>query len=588
MAQPQPAPSRPPLPPTQTSFHRDFPAANGRPSPLGPQSPTMSLGYSSPSPQQFSPQFSQPPAKRLRLSPEAQSPFPTQSQVVTPTAQPSTPSGGAFANGSAPPVPRPGLMAPPQRPPDKAADNNYEDILSGTGINIEEEARMLVRPDYYNIATPQTPFQSRPGFDSRQNSFTGQSPSGDVAGGPQQLGDGQPQTQGYQPTAEEVQQREEARQDWEAARHSQHPLWDMFLQGGALNERIRNISISEHLVDPQSGVLVNTQKLGPPPTVRVNGLEGASRVIDKGQAILDTGQKGERLSEIMKVISLAAKARLSGLVSASSRMSRERQEHSKGKIPDDWKDIAVPARPMIDLPESALSPTGSSGLKRECLSRPEETLITNIISGTFSQANSEPSAVGDQVFSVPRITDALERSTTLERTSEDARRLRRLKRRAATNPDGTAGAINADAAAEAALAAALESEKKTTKKERKLAESKFSEQQQHKSANEAARMAVSGLLGRGKKQRTYDWMNAGKGAGASPAATPGRPLASGASSAVGTPAPERARPAIKEKQFGQWDEDKESKIQARDVFVVLESDGRASRSYLRGLSLPEN
>ncbi|KEF57126.1 uncharacterized protein A1O9_07316 [Exophiala aquamarina CBS 119918] len=533
----------------------------------------MSLGYSSPSPQQFSPQFSQPPAKRLRLSPEAQSPFPTQNQVGTPTGQPSTPSGGASVNGAAPPVPRPGLMAPPQRPPDKTADNNYEDILSGTGINIEEEARMLVRPDYYNNPTPQTPLQSRPGgLDSRQNSFTEASPGGDVLGGSQQLGDGPPQTQGYQPTAEEVQQREEGRQDWEAARHSQHPLWDMFLQGGALNERIRNISISEHLVDPQSGVLVNTQKVGPPPTVRVNGLEGASRVIDKGQAILDTGQKGERLSEIMKVISLAAKARLSGLVSASSRMSLERLEHSKGRIPEDWKDIAVAARPMIDLPESALSPTGSTGLKR-----------------TFSQsqANSEPSGPGDQIPSVPRVTDALEKSSTSERKAEDARRLRRLKRRTATNADGTAGS-SVEAAEEAALAAALESEKKTTKKERKLAESKFSEQQQHKSANEAARMAVSGLLGRGKKQRTYDWMNASKGAGASPAATPGRPLVSGASSAVGTPAPERARPAVKEKQFGQWDEGKESKIQARDVFLVLESDGRASRSYLRGLSLPEN
>lgn len=326
----------------------------------------MSLGYSSPSPQQFSPQFSQPPAKRLRLSPEAQSPFPSHSQVATPTAQPSTPVGGALLNGSTPVMPRPGLMAPPQRPPDKA-DNNYEDILSGTGINIEEEARMLVRPDYYNIPTPQTPFQSRPGgFDSRQNSFTAASPGGDGANGiQQQQTDGQPQTPGYQPTAEEVQKREEERQDWEAARHSQHPLWNMFLQGGALNERIRNISISEHLVDPQSGVLVNTQKLGPPPTVRVNGLDGASRVIDKGQAILDTGQKGERLSEIMKVISLATKARLSGLVNASSRMSHERQAYSKGKIPDDWCDIAIAAKPTIDLPESALSPISSSALKRE-------------------------------------------------------------------------------------------------------------------------------------------------------------------------------------------------------------------------------
>lgn len=214
---------------------------------------------------------------------------------------------------------------------------------------------------------------------------------------------------------------------------------------------------------------------------------------------------------------------------------------------------------------------------------------TDKILGTFSQANSERSTTGDQVPSVLRVTEAVEKSTTSEKTAEDARRLRRLKRRAANNGDGSAGAANAAAEAEAALAAALESEKKTTKKERKLAESKFSEQQQHKSANEAARLAVSGLLGRGKKTRTYDWMNAGKGgAGASPAATPGRPIASGTPSAVGTPAPERARPGVKDKQFGQWDEDKEGQIQARDVFIVLESDGRASRSYLRGMSLPEN
>lgn len=142
--------------------------------------------------------------------------------------------------------------------------------------------------------------------------------------------------------------------------------------------------------------------------------------------------------------------------------------------------------------------------------------------------------------------------------------------------------------ADAALAAALESEKKTTKKERKLAESKFSEQQQHKSANEAARMAVSGLLGNrfgGKKQRTYDWM---KGGGGSPAVTPGKPSASGATTAAGTPGPERSKSVPAEKVFGQWDEDKDAKIQARDVLLVLEGDGRASRSYVRGFSLPEN
>lgn len=479
-------------------------------------------------------------------------------------------------------------MPPPQRPTDKSEDRNYEDILTGTGINIEEEARMLVQPDYFGSSTPHTPFQSKPGStDSQNNAFMRPGSSGGATTPQQDQVDGQSRTQEYQPSAEEVKLREEERADWEASRHTQHPLWDMFLLGGALNERIRNISLTEHLVDPQSGVLVNTQKHAPPPTVRVNGLEGASRVIDKGQAILDTGQKGERLSDIMKVISLATKSRMTGLLSASSRLALERRQHSKGQIPDEWKDLAALPKSASELPEGTPSPSEASGLKRKfsvlglCF-----PLLTYL--GTHSQANMEPSA-GDQSLGPTRLIVTLEKVSQAEKAAEDARRQKRAKRRAATNADGTPATMGAEATAEIVTPTA-ETEKKTTKKERKLAESKFSEQQQHKSANEAARMAVSGLLGNrfgGKKSRTYDWMNAGKTGGASPAVTPGRPLPSGASSTAGTPAPERTRAVPKDKQFGQWDEDKDAKIQARDVFLVLEGDGRALRSYVRGLSLPE-
>lgn len=213
--------------------------------------------------------------------------------------------------------------------------------------------------------------------------------------------------------------------------------------------------------------------------------------------------------------------------------------------------------------------------------------IANQSLGTHSQANSEPSFSADQVPVPVRLVDVFDKSSQAERAIEEARKAKRLKRKTATNADGTVGTPSADAAAEAAAVAALESDKKTTKKERKLAESKFSEQQQHKSANEAARMAFSGLLGKGfgsKKQRTYDWM---KGSGASPAMTPGRPALSTTASTAGTPGPDRARAVSKDKQLGQWDEEKDPKIQARDVFLVLEGDGRNSRSYLRGLNLPE-
>ncbi|EXJ66330.1 uncharacterized protein A1O5_10482 [Cladophialophora psammophila CBS 110553] len=570
MAQSPPAPSRPPLPQTQTSFARTFSSANGRPSPLGPQSPPLAMNYSSPSPQAFSPQqyFQPPAAKRPRLSPDVQSPSAAQSYPPTPTAQPTTPSGNGPVNGSAVPPSGQVLMPPPQRPPEKAEDRNYEDILVGTGINIEEEARMLVQNDYFGSSTPKTATSGS--FEYQNNSFPQPGSSGGVAASQKEQAEGL--TQEYQPSEEEMKERKEARADWEASRYGQYPLWDMFLLGGALNDKIRNISITEHLVDPQSGVLVNTQKHMPPPTVRVNGLEGASRIIDKGQAILDTGQKGERLSDIMKVISLAARARMTGLLSASSRLAKERRQHSKGKVPDEWQDIAVQPKQATDVPDRAASPTGSSSLKR-----------------THSQAGSESSFRPEQIPGPIRLISAFERASQAERAAEEARRQKRAKRKAAKSEETAPTATGTEATPDAAGVAALEMEKKTTKKERKLAESKFTEQQQHKSANEAARMAVAGLFGSrlgGKKSRTYDWMNAGK-AGASPAVTPGRLPVSASTSAAGTPAPDRTRTIPKEKQFGQWDEDRDAKIQARDVLLVLETDGRATRSYVRGLSLPE-
>ena len=256
-------------------------------------------------------------------------------------------------------------MPPPQRPPDKE-DRSHEDILAGTGINIEEESRLLVQNDYFG--GPSAPSAGRGGYSYQNSSFSQPGSTGGVSTPQSGQLAGRNLTQEFQPSEQELKRRVEERADWEASRHSQNPLWDMFLMGGTLNERIRNISIYEHLVDPQSGVLVNTQKHMPPPMVRVNGMEGGSRVIDQGQAILDTGAKGERLSDIMKIISLATRSRMTGLLNASSRLAKERRQHSNGKIPDEWQDIAVPLKSKSDAADGAPSPAGSSTLKREYFS----------------------------------------------------------------------------------------------------------------------------------------------------------------------------------------------------------------------------
>lgn len=252
-------------------------------------------------------------------------------------------------------------MAPPQRPAERTKDDeNYEDVLAGTGINVEEEERNLARPDYYSHNS----FQNS--YPNRQNNFGHQPPPfglmapNGVIPRPQA---GTAHVGLPEPSPEEKQQRIEARADWDAARRSQNPLWDMFLYGGTLNDRIRKISLRERLLDPQSGVLVNTQRTGPPPIARVNGLEGATRVIDRGQAILDSENKGQRLSEIMKLICLATKTRMTGLLSASARLSMERRQHSQGRVPTEWEDVAV--LPRASSVPAATTGEGTPSLKRE-------------------------------------------------------------------------------------------------------------------------------------------------------------------------------------------------------------------------------
>lgn len=253
--------------------------------------------------------------------------------------------------------PRQGSMPPPQRPaerPEKRGGNDdYNDALTGAGINLDEENRELARADYFG------------GINSRDSSFgrsmtNGQLQSMHIPGSDNQT-DGPAEVL----TEEERKRRTEERADWEASRQTQNPLWDMFLYGGNLNEKIRKTSLNEHLVDPQSGVLVNTQRNAPPPTVRVNGLEGATRVIDRGQAILDTGPKADRLGEIMKLVCLATKTRLTGLLNSSARLAIERRQHSKGKVPTEWEDIAAVPKSVTEPDEGDAASNGSNALKRE-------------------------------------------------------------------------------------------------------------------------------------------------------------------------------------------------------------------------------
>ncbi len=198
------------------------------------------------------------------------------------------------------------------------------------------------------------------------------------------------------------------------------------------------------------------------------------------------------------------------------------------------------------------------------------------LAGTYSQANDDSSATG-----TTHIATVMQRLAKADKDAEEARRAKRARRNAVAGPNGP-NSLDAEAAAAAELlAAAQDAERKTTKKARKEAENKLSEAQQHKSANEAVRMAVGmggGLLG-SKKKKTYGWMNAG----ASGTSTPTRPVGSTIASAAGTLSQDKPRQqAAKRSVIGTWDEDKDRGVQVRDVLPVLEQDGMAPRAYVRG------
>lgn len=268
-------------------------------------------------------------------------------------------------NGSIQQPTRPGSMAPPQRPPERDqgdAQNGNRDWQPG-GALAKEDERNTPGVSFGSLPSPNGLYPNQPSnYNPNNNSMPRPGSSGQSGQGQGSHGDDPTRPQAREPTSEEHQKRVEERADWEAARHSQNPLWDLFLHGGSLNDRVRQISLREHLNEPQHGVLINTQKTGPPPIARVLGQEGASRVIDKGQAILDL-HKGDRLGEVMKVISLATKARLTGLVSSSARLAMERREHSKGRVPIDWQDIAV-------LPDASVAKATLEGSEEIATSNP--------------------------------------------------------------------------------------------------------------------------------------------------------------------------------------------------------------------------
>jgi hypothetical protein len=336
--------------------------------PLSRPSPNNALSppYGSPSPsfQPNMPPQSQPPQYKRQspFSPNAQSPVnpPHFSSISVPRA--GSPVNGAGVNGFHPAPPAstgPGSMGPPSRPSDKATDiRTLEDPLAGTGVNLDEEERNLTSSTYYS-QQQQGPNAS---FGSQGTSFGMSSGGGSFE---------QPGSSGYQngheESPEDLQRRRQAEADFRAGRWAQHPLWDAFLQGDPLEKKLNKCSYENGIKSPKDGLFYATKGQSRPQTTRVAGHDGASQIIDRGQTILST-ESGDVLGDIMKLVSLATKDRVTGLLDHSARLACERRDHSAGRIPAEWKTVAITSPDPSNNPnlsQSGGAAVGSTSLKRE-------------------------------------------------------------------------------------------------------------------------------------------------------------------------------------------------------------------------------
>ena len=180
-----------------------------------------------------------------------------------------------------------------------------EDPLAGTSVNLDEEERILTTSIFY---AQQGPLQQ----DNHEGSTV------------------------------KLQRKAKVEADFSAGRWAQHPLWDAFLQGDTLVQKLDKCSHQNSIKMPNDGLFYASKAQSRPQITRVIGHDGASQII-------------------ITLLSLAAKEQVTGLIDYSARLACERRDHSSGRIPTDWKMVASASPMPLDESQSA----GTQSLKRE-------------------------------------------------------------------------------------------------------------------------------------------------------------------------------------------------------------------------------
>ncbi|KAI8957906.1 hypothetical protein F5Y11DRAFT_62693 [Daldinia sp. FL1419] len=557
LASPVPAPNQNinQAPPTAaTTYNTPYQQPNGRSASVG-MTLTMPTAVSTPplaSPQPQTPNASHAPYSNAKLAPvPANTPYIAPAPpVITNMGPPTMNPAGSFSSNDAT---RQGL-----KPTSAKADVTYDvdDMLVGTGIDLEEEA------EYLN------------NLESR--GFPNYPP-----GGPETLYGAGPANQPAQPTNAKTQEElavESADRAWNEAaarlaRTRSQEISSYLLEPGVVHKRMHDIANKYGLglnvdLKPDGGRYMGkmASPAGSKPEIKVmyQKSHDGTMVQTLGSFI----PHDAFLVDQIALLSISTKQHLRELVGDANRIATTRQKTAHGAVPPEWLDAA------------ATAPADANGAQGEGPRTGAESAVsprTNPLKRSADElSNGLPTPVSEVSLTNPMV-EAMTETVKEARSAEEARLRKRLKRmeksaekdkeggdntsRAGSVAPGTPGSMAADSGEVKAPT------KKESKKAAKLAE-----------ASSTTVNQTLGLFAGGKKKK-YSWMtnSGGPGSGAStprPQAT-GAPGTPGSTTAVSSKAPRGPLTKAGVTHLGQFreDSDKGKNIQLRDWVVVIEERG---------------
>ena len=288
-----------------------------------------------------------PPPKRQRVSPNPQSPpygSPNFQDLQLPSVgSPINGFSALTAPGASTPV---GIMGPPSKPADRDFDKEgMGDAVKSAGVDIEAEQALHENPIYRPSTIPLPAYgqSNQPG-----SSFESYNGMNGLYGSNAPLYGG-----------EDPDELAEAREGWKAGSRHQYHLADPFLTGEALERMMHNKAQDHSINTPKEGLYHATQGR-PPQRTQVVAPDDSAEVIDKGQTILST--EGKSLVNLMNLVSLACRERITCFVDHAARLAYERRNFSMGRVPSEWQNWAIVDTPAQNETETT-SPQSTS-LKR--------------------------------------------------------------------------------------------------------------------------------------------------------------------------------------------------------------------------------